>query len=420
MKWLINLVLILIAAVAAALLLREDAGYILIGYGPWSLEMSLALFVLALVLAVLAFNVVWKLLSRLLGMPTGLREWRRRSQGRRARLLLNQGLIALAEGRWEVAEKTLIRHVESSDHPLLNYLGAARAAQQLGAHERRDGYLHLAHESTPEADIAVGLTQAELQLAHKQLEQALATLSHLRQLAPQHGYVLRQLMKLYRELRDWEQLRQILPELRKHKVLDETEYAALAREVYGAQLEGAARRAELRGENGMSALLEAWRTLPRNQRHDSGLQAVYARALNAAGAGDEAVSLLRDVLSKSWQPALVEMFGEIETESLGRQLDLGESWLKGHGKDPALLYALGRLCLRQRLWGKARIYLESSIENGAGPEAYRELGRLLEQLGDREAALKCYRDGMVQAGCSQGRSLVPTEGVLEEAESPAS
>lgn len=420
MRGLLNLVLVLIAAVLAALLLREDAGYVLIGFGPWSVEMSLVLFVLLVLGVTLVAGLAWKLLSRLLGMPDGLRDWRRRSQARRARDLLNQGLIALAEGRWEAAEKTLTRLVEFSDHPLLNYLGAARAAQQLGAHDRRDRYLRLAHESTPEADIAVGLTQAELQLAHRQTEQALATLSHLRQIAPHHRHVLRQLMKLYRELHDWEPLRRLLPELRKQQVLDETEYTALERQVYSARLQAAAEQAQRRGEDGLKALLETWRTLPRHQRHDTELQAVYARALARAGAGDEAVSQLHALLGRRWQPALVALFGEIETTRPARQLEQAEGWLKAHGKDPVLLYALGRLCLRQRLWGKARIYLESSIENGAGPEAYRELGRLLEQLGDREAALNCYREGMSLADCSPGRSLVPNEGVLEEAHAPLS
>lgn len=59
-----------------------------------------------------------------------------------------------------------------------------------------------------------------------------------------------------------------------------------------------------------------------------------------------------------------------------------------------LLLALGRLSLRNRLWGKARSYLEASI--GASPRsaAYGELGRLLEQLGEQEAAREHYRKGL--------------------------
>ena len=77
----------------------------------------------------------------------------------------------------------------------------------------------------PSADVAVSLTQAELQLADHQLEQALATLKHLRSVAPKHTYVLRLLRRLYEQLGDWEHLRELLPELRRRKVEDDADLA---------------------------------------------------------------------------------------------------------------------------------------------------------------------------------------------------
>jgi HemY protein len=55
--------------------------------------------------------------------------------------------------------------------------------------------------------------------------------------------------------------------------------------------------------------------------------------------------------------------------------------------------------MRNEIWGKARSYLENAIANGAAPEAYAELGHLLEQLGEHEAAREVYRKGL--------RSLLP-------------
>lgn len=66
----------------------------------------------------------------------------------------------------------------------------------------------------PEAKIAVELTQAELQLANHQWEQALATLKHLQDIAPRHPYVLKLIMQLYQEVKDWPQLITILPDLK--------------------------------------------------------------------------------------------------------------------------------------------------------------------------------------------------------------
>ena len=53
-----------------------------------------------------------------------------------------------------------------------------------------------------------------------------------------------------------------------------------------------------------------------------------------------------------------------------------------------------RLCLRNELWGKARSYLESVISLRPTPEAYSEYGRLLNQLGEADAAADAYREGL--------------------------
>ena len=52
------------------------------------------------------------------------------------------------------------------------------------------------------------------------------------------------------------------------------------------------------------------------------------------------------------------------------------------------------MCLRNELWGKARSYLESAISLRPTPETYSEYGRLLNQLGETDAAADAYRDGL--------------------------
>ena len=53
--------------------------------------------------------------------------------------------------------------------------------------------------------------------------------------------------------------------------------------------------------------------------------------------------------------------------------------------------ALGRMCLRQRLWGKAQSYLEASLSVAATQEAHLELAHLFDQLGRDEEGNKHYR-----------------------------
>jgi HemY protein len=382
---------VLVAAVAATLVVRADNGYLLIGYGHWTVELSLALAALLLGAAFAALHLLLRLLARTRALPRTLRALQHRRAEQRARVALTRGLIDLAEGNWRAAEKNLTRHAAESETRLLNYLAAARAAQQQGADDRRDRYLQLAHQSTPAADVAVGLTQAELQIAHQQLEQALATLRHLHRMAPRHAYVLGMLQQLYERLGEWERLRDLLPELRRTKALGEEALAALERRVHLRLLDRAAADAD------RSRLAAAWSDAPKALRADAQILESYATHLLARGDATAAEALLRDALKHEWSERLAELYGQIECPEPAKQLGFLEGLLAEKPRSPALLLALGRLSLRARLWGKARSYLEASIGAGGRAEACNELGNLLEELGERDAALACYRQGLAAA-----------------------
>lgn len=390
MKLLVYLLISLVAAVALGLILTHEPGYVLIGYGAWTLETTLSLLLFTLLAG---FAVLYLLLRFLVGVrraPQRLQQWEQRRKALRARNALNRGLIELAEGDWPGAEKRLLKHAADSETPLLNYLAAARAAQQQGAHERRDHYLRLAHQGMPDADIAVGLTQAELQIAHRQMEQALATLTHLRTLAPRHGYVLKMLMRLYERLHDWEHLRDLLPELRKRKVLDAGAAERLEIRLHGELLAQAARGGD------MEALRDAWNRVPRRLLHNPDLVLVYATQLKTLGDTEVAETLLCSALKETWDGRLVDLYGR-SPGNAARQLATAEEWLRNHERDPILLQALGRLAVRASLWGKAREYLEASSAITPTVEGYQLLGGLAEQLRDGERATDYYRKGTLLA-----------------------
>jgi len=56
-----------------------------------------------------------------------------------------------------------------------------------------------------------------------------------------------------------------------------------------------------------------------------------------------------------------------------------------------------RLATRAELYGKARTYLETSIAIKPRLEAYQLLASLMEQLGERERAVKALNDALAFA-----------------------
>lgn len=388
MKMLITGLLVLAASVLTALAFKQNNGYVLIGYDRWTVEGSLVLFLLIILALFITLYLVLRLLIRIWHSPGKMRDWQGRRGAHRASKALTLGLVELSEGHWKRAEKSLIRHVRQSETPLLNYLAAARAAQQQGADQRRDQYLHLAQKSMPSADLAVGLTQAELQLEHQQMERALTTLKRLQGSAPRNRQVLKLQKELYEKSGAWEELQRLLPELRKQKLAGQGELQQLELRVFRNLLD----RAALSGDP--DRLAATWKGFPSSGKAAEALIICYANHLMDRGAVGQVEALLRSAVSRNWSESLVELYGRLETEDSAKQLASAEVWLKPYPRNPVLLLTLGRLSVRGRLWGKARSYLEASIGAGPTPQAYQELGVLLEGMEEREQALVCFRSGL--------------------------
>ena len=388
MRTLISALIFLALSVALVSLLNQGNGYALLGYGGWTVEGSLALFILLDLALFLVLYLAIRAMVRIWSTPERLHAWKNNREAKRARNSMANGLMDLAAGNWKSAEQKLLKHVDSADKPLLNYLAAAHAAQQQGATEKRDSYLQLAHQSMPSADIAVTLTQAELQLSNQQMEQALATLMHLRQIAPTNGHVLKLLKDLYMQLGDWSNLLQLLPDLHKREVISRGELDDLELRAHIEMM-----RQTAAGQN-QEDLDAVWRNTPKRLRNNSDIVLIYARYLLDNQAEERAEHLLMDALSNRWDERLIELYGMLHKINPARQLSRAEALLSQHRQSPALLLALAHICLRDKLWGKARSYLEASIGAKPSPEAHLELGTLLEQMGEKELAMVNLRAGL--------------------------
>ncbi len=123
----------------------------------------------------------------------------------------------------------------------------------------------------------------------------------------------------------------------------------------------------------------------------------YADYLIQRGAAEKAEMLLREILKKTWDDHLAILYGQAAGVDAHKQLAIAENWLKLRPNNAGLLLTLGRLCLRNQLWGKARTYLENSIELEPNAVAYAELANLLERIGERDLAANYYRQGLLNA-----------------------
>lgn len=374
----------LILGVGLSLVFRDHNGYLLIAFGEWRLETSLLFAVAVLIFSVWALITVWHLVVAGVLLPRTAKQWLVKRRARKARRSRDTGLLRLLEGRWAQAENELTDLAQSNESPQLNYLAAARAAQHLGATRRRDEYLEKAAAQRGSSEIAVLLTQAELQIAQGQDAEALASLSRLRELDANHPYVLSLLVDLCERLQDWVYLRDILSIAAKEGLLTTQRWINLSAPTWNHSMTGASRE----------KLESQWKAVPKRLRREPAIVQVYAHHLRKAGCDAQAAMVIEKVMKSRWDARLTLLYGELKTEDQTGQLAAVEGWLKQYGDEPELLLVAGRLCLRNRLWGRARSYFENSLTGQSRPDALLELGRLLDDIDQEAEARQAYRQGL--------------------------
>ena len=121
-----------------------------------------------------------------------------------------------------------------------------------------------------------------------------------------------------------------------------------------------------------------------------------AELLIALNRHQEARKIVEEALTHNWDARLLRRYPETAQADALPLIQKAEAWRKERPEDPDLMFALGRLCLHQQLWGKAQSFLESALRLADDNDAlvirtHRALARLFEQLGDTDRAAEHYR-----------------------------
>ncbi len=367
--------------------IRNIKGSTYILFDKTAIEFQNYFAVTVLVVIALTMWFGWILIRYLLQTSNKTLGWFGGRKSVKARQKTIDGMIALSEGHWKTAEGLLSKSAAANNTRLINYLGAARAAQQQGDIQKRDQYLKLAANSEPDAQMAVGLTQVELQISSKEYESALAGLKHLKSINANHPFVLKLLHKVYTHLNDWKSIIDLLPKIKKHSVFTDDEFASKELQAWQQRFI----RAESKGTD---KILDLWDQLSRSLKKDVTIVAVYAKALSTNGQTEQAEQIIKQSLKHQWNDQLVNQYADLASENSSKSLSSAEQWLKSQPNNAELLYCLGSLSLRAKLWGKATHYLEQSIDINPTAKAYYALAKSYENSGHPINAQNTYQKGL--------------------------
>jgi HemY protein len=383
-------VVLAVVAVGIALVFRQSDGYVVIVSSPYRIELSLNLLVVLVFAGYLAFHLLARLVETLVAIPGRVRQYRAERARARTRQALNDALLAFFQGRYASAEKSASVAMEGDEARGIAAIIAARSAHELGRFAEREQFLDQAKGSAPEVDTARLTTLADLLLSQGKHEEALGLLKDLSGRDSRNIRLLRMRHAAESALRRWDDLLSTTAALAKLGGLSELEAAASRREAHLGNLNRKAQDA--------AALASYWKQVPSELRDDAAIAATAARYHLALGGTAEAQAIIEVALEHAWDAGLVALYAECAGTTALPLIERGEKWLRAHARDPVLLLTLGKLCMRQELWGKAQSYIEASLAMQPSQDGHMALAALMERLGKPQEAGRHFRRSAELAG----------------------
>jgi len=385
MMTLITTLVLLFLSVAVGLLIQKDPGYLLISYDQITIESTLAFLLAAIVLFYALLHFVIRLLEFLFHIPNQL-HFRQTEKARlRAHRSLRRAFTEMLEENWKKAETLSTRYLKQSETPLINCLLAAYSAHHMGAKQRRDDYLQTALNENSHASTALNLTLAHWNLNDQQPKNAKKILDKIEQINPQQPLFKKLKLQYQQQTHQWQAIFDTLPELRKKQILPENELLNLEQQSWKFLLEK---------KPNIEQIKKLWSQLCLENQTDPSLIHDYSQQLIQAQEIELAEKIIREQLNHSWNEQLARDYGLAIKKETTEQLNQAEIWLVEQQQSAALLLSLARICMARQLWGKAKLYLESSLSFEKKAETYHQYAELLTQLEEKDAALENYRLGL--------------------------
>ena len=383
-----NLLFWIVLALAGALLaqmLMQDPGTVLVRFRGMDYSTSVAFALVMLFGALAVLWLVWQALS----LP--FRAWHgRRDRKSRARLLDGMGL--LQEGHWSRAEKLLAQ--AAADDPASEAVARSAAIRAADAHGDSEAAQRLLDGFGDRHPTARALVAAERALFLGRPTDALVALdAPAAQPLPPRGLGLRAEAMATSGLAA--QAYGLLGPMRQQKAMPAQRLDELEERWAAAALLEA---------GDANILAERWEALPVRLKSDPDVVSAYASRAAALRWDEAALKSLEQALDSRWDEGLAAQYGALPLDRHDQRREHAERWLRAHPASPALLLSLARIARAQGQWSAAEDYLHRALAQGAGGDAWEELGHGFTVAGDEARARQCYGNALRAA-----RGEAPTE-----------
>jgi HemY protein len=401
-------VLLFSVAVLAATTLGTNDGLATFYWRGWRLDVSLNLFLLALVGSCFVIVTAIQTLTALVGLPQRAREWRVARRDRSAQAALRDALAQYFGGRYSRAQKSAQRALviqadtpelaQDNEFTVLSHLLAAGSAHRLQDRAGRDEQLHRALDlsrrsaAARSAEEGARLLAAEWALDDRDAPRALALLGQLPQGVARRTHALRLRLQATRLGRQPQEALKTARLLAKHQGFSKIAAKGLLRSLAFESLDTA---------HDIDQLKRVWGQFDPVDRRDAFVAARASDRAAALGAFDDARAWLRPFWDQPGE------YGPEERAAVSLGLvnaisGIGPEWLPrleaastAYMREGAVALAVGCALADRQLWGKARRLLEQAANDtllavASRRKAWLALATLAQQESDAPRAAGCF------------------------------
>jgi HemY protein len=374
-------------------MINVDTGYELLAWGDTSIEMSIWVLMLGIVLVYIAMSLSLRFIIALNLPFRVLGNWQETSRIKRMQLQTRHGLLALADGQNMRAEKKFAELAPTTSQPIVVLPALATAMGRQGKIDEAGQVLNKLVSEFPGTQQLVHLKLAEISLYQGNDEKALNALRSLHLLNPQHAEANQLLLDLLQRQQMWPELISLLLVVGSCNQLSEDQLAQQQQLAYGRAFSASHRQDGSAVKSSLDQLQALWSKAPKSITNHGPSIISYAKAM-ARIEGDSASkteAFIEQALKLLWLDELVLEYAHLPLTDLQKSLTKAEAWQANAKDSAALQLTLGRLCRRLELWGKAQDYLQASITLQASKEAHAEMARLQHKMGHVDVAIEHYR-----------------------------
>lgn len=383
MRSLLWLIILFIVAVAVVLGAKYYSGDVYIVVEQTLIRINLQLFIGMVLLTVVMLYILLRIVMGFVHLPGHWQHWRINHQRHQVETALNHAGLAYFEGRYQFAAREaerVLRNKQGQHSRSLALLLAAHSADQMDDMSTRDRYLNEVAKLPEKQQLSRYLLLSQSALAQHNEQQAKNALDAAAKINPN----LTQLVKL--QLRyDWDQhnargVLQQVDKLSRASALSDSEQQQYRYWAYRQLLAEAKNPVELKN---------SLKSIPVDEQ-ESLLSADIAEKYLQLGMYTQAVKWVKKYYPRSHDAALLPAFNHanqyLSSKEQQKNMIAADKWLQQEPHNADLLLLMGEMSYQQQLWGKAKNYLEASLQAKNNNVTRLLLAKVLEQSGENEAA----------------------------------